>query len=426
MYLHRVRVALGDDGLPAAWDHAIVGQSVLAGTPFESSFAATGVDPSSVEGTADSPYLKKVPNHRVQLQDYRCAIPVLWWRSVGHSHTAFVMETLVDELARAAGVDAVEYRRRMLAGHPRHLGVLELAARKAGWGTPLPAGRARGVAVHESFGSYVAQVAEVSLEAGRIRVHRVTCAIDCGIAVNPLTIAAQMESGIAFGLGAALHGAITFKDGQVQQSNFDDYPVLKLPEMPAVEVHIVPSTERPGGVGEPGTPPIAPAVANALAALTGKPLRELPLRARLNSAARPGRPARRDRGGAQPAGGGPRICIGAGRRSAGLDLPQAGRARARGRGRPARRRGLGRLPRARARRARPRRARRGARRATPCSTRAATTTSCSVPARAAAAACASWRCPSRPGCPAPRSRRSWRASSGAGPSPWNCRRWRPG
>jgi len=278
MYLHRVRVAIGDDGLPAAWDHAIVGQSILGGTPFAPDFAATGIDPSSVEGTSDSPYLKHVPNHRVQLHNFQCAVPVLWWRSVGHSHTAFVMETLVDELARAAGIDAVEYRRRLLAGHPRHLGVLELAAQKSGWGGPLPTGRARGIAVHESFGSYVAQVAEVSLEAGRIRVHRVTCAIDCGIAVNPLTIAAQMESGIAFGLGAALHGAITFKDGRVQQSNFDDYPVLRLPEMPAVDVHIVPSPERPGGVGEPGTPPIAPAVANALAALTGKRLHELPLR----------------------------------------------------------------------------------------------------------------------------------------------------
>jgi len=278
MYLHRVRVAQGDDGLPTAWDHVIVGQSILAGTPFASEFGASGVDPSSVEGTSDSPYLKNVPNHRVQLHDHQCAIPVLWWRSVGHSHTAFVMETLVDDLAHAAGVDAVAYRRRLLAGHPRHLGVLELAAQKSGWGGPLPAGRARGIAVHESFGSYVAQVAEVSLEAGRIRVHRVTCAIDCGIAVNPLTIEAQMESGIAFGLGAALHGAITFKDGRVQQSNFDDYPVLRLPEMPAVDVHIVPSTARPGGVGEPGTPPIAPAVANALAALTGRRLRELPLR----------------------------------------------------------------------------------------------------------------------------------------------------
>ncbi len=279
MFLHRVRVATGGNGMPAAWDHAIVGQSVLAGSPFESTIPANGIDPSSVEGAADSPYLKAIPNHRVQLHDVRSPVPVLWWRSVGHSHTAFVMESLVDELAKAAGVDPVEYRRRLLAGHPRHLGVLNLAAQKAGWGTPLPAGRARGVAVHESFGSYVAQVAEVSVEGGKVRVHRVTCAVDCGIAVNPATIEAQMESGIAFGLGAALHGAITIEGGRVVQSNFDDYLVLRLPEMPSVDVHIVPSRERPGGVGEPGTPPIAPAVANALAALTGRRVRELPLRA---------------------------------------------------------------------------------------------------------------------------------------------------
>jgi isoquinoline 1-oxidoreductase beta subunit len=279
-FLHRLRVALGDDGLPVAWDHAMVGQSIMTGTPFEGSFAKTGVDPSSVEGVADSPYLKAIANHRVQLHDYRAPVTVLWWRSVGHSHTAFVMESMIDELARTAGVDPVAYRRRLLAGQPRHLGVLDLATQKAGWGSPLPAGRARGVAVHESFGSYVAQVAEVSLVNGRIRVHRVVCAIDCGIAVNPATIEAQMESGIAFGLGAALESEITFKDGRVQQSNFDDYKVLRLPDMPQVEVHIVPSRERPGGVGEPGTPPIAPAVANAVAALTGQRLRELPLRLR--------------------------------------------------------------------------------------------------------------------------------------------------
>jgi isoquinoline 1-oxidoreductase beta subunit len=216
----------------------------------------------------------------VQLHDYQTSIPVLWWRSVGHSHTAFVMESMVDELARAAGADPVDYRRRLLAKQPRLVGVLDLAAAKAGWGSPLPAGRARGIAVHQSFGSHVAQVAEVSVEGGRIRVHRVVCAIDCGIAVNPVTIEAQMESGIAFGLGAALASAITFKDGRVQQSNFDDYKVLRLPDMPKVEVHIVPSRERPGGVGEPGTPPIAPAVANAVAALTGQRLRELPLKLR--------------------------------------------------------------------------------------------------------------------------------------------------
>jgi isoquinoline 1-oxidoreductase beta subunit len=280
MFLHRVAVGLGADGMPTAWDHTLVGQSVMAGTFFESSYAATGIDPSSVEGTADSPYLKAIPNHRVQLHDFKSPIPVLWWRSVGHSHTAFAMESVIDELARAAGVDPLAYRRKLLAGQPRHLGVLELAAAKAGWGTPLPAGRARGIAVHESFGSYVAQVAEVSVQDGRIRVHRVVCAIDCGIAVNPLTIEAQVQSAIAFGLGAALESRITFKDGRVEQSNFDDYRVLRLPDMPQVEVHIVPSREKPGGVGEPGTPPIAPAVANAVAALTGQRLRELPLKLR--------------------------------------------------------------------------------------------------------------------------------------------------
>jgi len=279
MVLHRVRAAVGSDGLPAAWDHTIVSQSVMAGTSFESEIR-NGIDTASVEGAAGSPYLQAIANHRVQLHDYLAPIPVLWWRSVGHSHTAFVMESMVDELARAAGSDPVDYRRRLLAQQPRLLGVLELAAAKAGWGKPLPSGRARGIAVHQSFGSHVAQVAEVSIEGGRIRVHRVVCAIDCGIAVNPATIEAQMESGIAFGLGAALSSAITFKDGRVEQSNFDDYRVLRLPEMPKVEVHIVASRERPGGVGEPGTPPIAPAVANAVAALTGQRLRDLPLRLR--------------------------------------------------------------------------------------------------------------------------------------------------
>jgi isoquinoline 1-oxidoreductase beta subunit len=172
----------------------------------------------------------------------------------------------------------VEYRRRLLARHPRHLGVLNLAAEKAGWGNPPPAGRARGIAVHESFGSFVSQVAEVSADGGRIRVHRVTCAIDCGIAVNPLMIEAQMQSGIAYGLGAALHSALTFRDGRVEQTNFPAYRVLRLDEMPVVAVHIVPSTEKSGGVGEPGVPPIAPAVANAVFALTGQRLRELPLK----------------------------------------------------------------------------------------------------------------------------------------------------
>jgi isoquinoline 1-oxidoreductase beta subunit len=235
-----------------------------------------GVDNTSVEGVSDSPYLKSVPNYRVDLHSPTSAIPVLWLRSVGHSHTAFAMEGLIDELARAAKRDPLEYRRALLKGHPRQLGVLELAAQKANW-TQAPAkGRARGIAVHESFGSVVAQVAEVSVDAGKIRVHRVVCAVDCGLAVNPLSVAAQMESAIAFGLSAALHSALHLKDGRVQESNFHDYRQLRMNEMPAVEVHIVPSTERMGGIGEPGVPPIAPAVANAVAALTGQRLRELP------------------------------------------------------------------------------------------------------------------------------------------------------
>jgi isoquinoline 1-oxidoreductase beta subunit len=256
----------------------IVGQSIVAGTPFEPMLMKNGIDATSVEGVADSAYLKSVPNHRVDAHSPKLGIPVLWWRSVGHSHTGFVMESLVDELAKAAGQDPVEYRRALLKGHSRHLGVLNLVAEKSQWGTPVPKGRARGVAVHESFGSYVAQVAEVSVQKNAIRVHRVVCAIDCGVAVNPESVRAQIESGIAFGLGAALYSTLTFKDGRVQQSNFHDYRVLRLDEMPVVEVHIVPSTEKMGGVGEPGVPPIAGAVANAVAALTGQRLRELPLR----------------------------------------------------------------------------------------------------------------------------------------------------
>jgi isoquinoline 1-oxidoreductase beta subunit len=277
-FLHRARIGLGADGLPVAWQHTVVGQSILIGTPFEKFAVKDGIDPTSVEGLVDSPYLKETPNHRVDLHSPKTGIPVLWWRSVGNSHTAFVVETLIDELAQAAGTDPVAYRRALLKNHPRHLGVLNLAVEKAGWDRRPPDGRARGVAVHAAFGSFAAQVAEVSVDAGRIRVHRVVCAIDCGIVINPETIAAQMESGIAFGLSAALHGALHFKDGRVQESNYHDYRVLRLNEMPVVEVHIVPSTEQPGGVGEVAVPHIAPAVANAVAQLTGQRLRELPLR----------------------------------------------------------------------------------------------------------------------------------------------------
>ena len=276
-FLHQARVGLGADGAPIAWKHVLVGQSIMAGTMLEASMVKDGVDKTSVEGVADSPYVAKLANHQVDLHSPQTGITVLWLRSVGHTHTAFVMESLIDELAEAAGKDPVDYRRTLLKEHPRHLGVLNLAVEKADWQAPLPDGHALGVAVHESFGSYVAQVAEVSQENLAIRVHRVVCAVDCGIAVNPLSIAAQMESAIAFGLGFTLHSKLTFKDGQVQQSNYHDYQVLRLNEMPRVEVHIVVSSDKPGGVGEAGVPPTAPAVANAVFALTGQRLRELPL-----------------------------------------------------------------------------------------------------------------------------------------------------
>ena len=278
MWLHRFSVGLDAAGLPVAWRQTIVGQSIIEGTPFAPILIKDGVDGTSVEGAADSPYVKGTADHRVELHSPKPGIPVLWWRSVGHSHTAFAMEGFVDELAHAAGQDPLEYRRRLLKNDPRHLKALNLAAEKAGWGKPLPRGRSRGIAVHESFGSFVAQVAEVSVEGNRIRVHRVVCAVDCGVCVNPAGVAAQMESGVVFGLSAALYGELRFKEGRVQQSNFHDYPLLRLQEMPQVETHIVKSAEKSGGVGEPGTPPIAPAVANAVFAATGKRLRRLPLR----------------------------------------------------------------------------------------------------------------------------------------------------
>ena len=208
------------------------------------------------------------------------SVPVQWWRSVGHSHTAFVVESFIDELAHAAKADPCDYRLRLLAKNPRHKAVLTLAAEKAGWGTRLPSGRGRGIAVHEAFGSFIAQVAEVSVsKEGSVRVHRVVCTVDCGRVVNPDTVAAQMEGAIVFGLSAALYGAITLTDGRVDQSNFHNYQMLRMSGMPVVEVFIVPSTEGPEGVGEPGVPPIAPAVANAVFAVTGKRLRSLPIRA---------------------------------------------------------------------------------------------------------------------------------------------------
>jgi isoquinoline 1-oxidoreductase beta subunit len=275
-YLHRVEAGIDAKGKPVGWNHAIVGQSIVTGTPFEGFLVKDGIDHTSVEGVADTPY--DLANLDVTLHTTKSAIPVLWWRSVGHTHTAFVMETMIDELAAAAGQDPVAFRKGLLAKHPRHVATLDLAAKKAGWGTPLPKGRARGIAVHESFGSVCAQVAEVSIEGGAVKVHRVVAAIDCGLVVNPMTVEAQVQSAIVYGLSAALHSEITLKDGQVQQSNFHNYGVLRLNETPKIEVHIVASSmDKPTGVGEPGTPPVAPAVANAVAALTGKRPRILPL-----------------------------------------------------------------------------------------------------------------------------------------------------
>jgi isoquinoline 1-oxidoreductase beta subunit len=236
------------------------------------------VDRTAVEGAANIPY--DIPNLHVEWTHKDLGVPVGFWRSVGASQNAFVTESFIDELAHAAGKDPFEYRRALLGKALRHERILELAARKAGWGTPLPPGRHRGIAVTFSYGSYAAEVAEVSVAPdGVVRVHRVVCAIDCGLPVNPDQIRAQMDGGIIWGLSAALYGAITIKDGRVQQSNFHDYPVVRINEALEIEVHILPSQEAPGGVGEPAVPPLAPAVCNAVFAATGKRIRRLPIRA---------------------------------------------------------------------------------------------------------------------------------------------------
>lgn len=271
---NRFEAGLGADGMPVAWKHRIVSPSIIS--RFRGRPPDDGIDFSSVEGAANLPY--HIPNINVTLRQADVGVPVGWWRSVGSSQNAFITESFIDELAHAAGQDPYEYRRRLLQDHPRHLGVMDRVAEESGWGTPPPEGRARGIAIAESFGSFVAQVAEVGIEAGRVRVHRVSCAVDCGLYVNPDTIEAQMESAIVYGLSATLYGEITLEDGRVVQGNFNDYPVLRMPEMPAIDVHLLDTGEAPGGIGEPGTPPVGPAVANALFALTGVRVRELPIR----------------------------------------------------------------------------------------------------------------------------------------------------
>ena len=275
-YVHKVTAGLDANGKISAWEHVVVGQSIVAGTMFEPMMTKGGVDATSVEGIADTPY--DIPNMQVASHSPKSGVPVLFWRSVGHSHTAFVMETMMDDLAKSAGKDPIAFRRDYLAKHPRFLKVLDLLAEKSAWGRAVPNGVGRGMAIHESFGTVCAHVADVSIVNGQIKVLRVVSVIDCGLVVNPLTVSAQVESAVAYGLSAALHGKITLKDGVVEQGNFHDYPVLRLNEMPKMEVHTLPGGTSPTGVGEPGLPPIAPAVSNAVFALTGKRLRELPFK----------------------------------------------------------------------------------------------------------------------------------------------------
>ncbi len=271
---HAVRVEVDKDGFPSLWKHRIVIQSFMKGTPLMQG----SLDDTQVEGVKGSPYLKATPLVDAAVYTPKSPVSTLWWRSVGATHSALAMEHTIDQLAVRAGMDPLEYRLRLLtkAKADRHLAVLRLAAEKAGWGQPLEAGWARGIAVHESFGSVVANVAEVQLDGGEPKVRRVVVAIDCGQVVAPDQVRAQMEGGVCYGLSSALYGAITLKDGVPEQTNFDGYRVLRMNEAPAVETYFVPSTAHPSGAGEPGTPVVIPAVANALLKLTGKPTTSLP------------------------------------------------------------------------------------------------------------------------------------------------------
>ena len=272
------RAALDERGRPQAWENRVAAPSVTQSFSDRLMGLATPALPDKfqAEGAFDLPY--EIPNVSVRQLLLKTPVPVGYWRSVGHSYNAFFTECFLDELAAAAGQDPLAYRRALLERHPRHRAVLELAAEKAAWGTPLPTGRARGLALHASFGSICAQVAEVSLQGSQPRVHRVVCAVDCGVVVHPDSARAQLEGAVAFGLTAALMGEITFKDGRVQQASFSQQDVLRLARMPLVETHFVPSARPPGGLGEVGVPPIAPAVVNALAVLTGQRIRRLPIR----------------------------------------------------------------------------------------------------------------------------------------------------
>jgi isoquinoline 1-oxidoreductase beta subunit len=269
---NRLAAGLDAQHKPVAWSHHIVAPPIL----LKFGPLQNGIDSTLIDGAADLPYA--IPNIFVDQLTVDLPVPLGFWRSVGASQNAFVVESFMDELAALAGRDPYEFRRELLQAKPRHLRTLELAATKAGWGTPLPAGRARGIAIAEWEPTTCAEVAEVSVDPdGTVRVHRVVCAVDCGPVVNPDTIEAQMQGGVVFGLSAALFGEITIENGRVQQGNFNDYRVLRIPEMPVVEVHIVPSTDAIGGIGEPSVPPTAPAVCNAIFAATGKRIRKLPI-----------------------------------------------------------------------------------------------------------------------------------------------------
>ncbi|MDX1206739.1 molybdopterin-dependent oxidoreductase [Sinorhizobium medicae] len=279
-YVHRLKAGIDADGKLVAWSDHIVGQSIVAKTAWDG-MVQNGVDPTSVEGANNLPYA--IQNQTVGLTTTDVRVPVLWWRSVGSTHTAFAAEAFLDEVAQAAGRDPLEFRLSMLEPQSRHATVLKLAAEKADWQKPLPEGRFRGVAVAESFGSVVAQIAEVSTDGNGIKVERVVAAVDCGLAINPDQVRAQVEGGIGFGLSAILGEEITLTDGKVDQGNFDMYTPLRIDAMPKVEVHIVASSNPPSGIGEPGVPPIGPAVANAAFKALGKRIRVMPFAKSLNA-----------------------------------------------------------------------------------------------------------------------------------------------
>jgi len=282
MAAHRVRIGLTADGTVMGWDHRLAVKSIVKGTVFEAPFAPNGIDPISVQGAADVPYA--IPAFSVSLSDAASKVPVLWWRSEGHTHNAYAIEVAMDMAAAAAGIDPVLFRNKLLAqdsdDHRRMKAVLTLAAEKAGWSGKPVAGKGRGIAVHKSFGTYVAHVVDVAdAGSGKVRIERVLCALDCGLVLNPDVVRAQMEGCIGFALGTVMRNAVTLAEGTVEQSNLHDYEPLRMAEMPPVEIHIMPSSLAPTGVGEPGVPSVGPALANAIFALDGRRVLELPMTA---------------------------------------------------------------------------------------------------------------------------------------------------